>query len=69
MNEAYELLQTLTTHGSREAERQAGALHAWLHYGKIDDIFKTGMHEYLTDFLQRVNELSTQITREFLVPS
>ena len=34
-----------------------GMMHAELRYGRIDDILHTGMHAYLTDFLERINDL------------
>ena len=51
-----------------ESLRRAGRLRADLQYGRIDEILATGLHAYLTQFLDRVNELGSQISREFLVP-
>ena len=42
---------------------------AELKYGRIDEILATGLHAYLTQFLDRVNDLGLHISREFLVPS
>jgi uncharacterized alpha-E superfamily protein len=53
---------------SRETERRAGQLQADLHYGRIDAILAQGLHAYLTNFLQRVNDLGDRISRDFLVP-
>jgi len=53
---------------SRETERRAGLLQADLHYGRIDAILQEGLHAYLTNFLQRVNDLGDRISRDFLVP-
>ena len=39
-----------------------------LQYGRIDEILATGLHAYLTQFLERVNALGTGISRDFLVP-
>ena len=52
-----------------ELRRQAGELHARLHFGSTDDIIRYGLHEYLMDFLQRVSVLGAEISRRFLVPS
>jgi uncharacterized alpha-E superfamily protein len=54
---------------SRELRRQAGELHARLHYGKTDDIIRYGLHEYLMDFLTRISALGGEISRRFLVPT
>ncbi|MCK7496756.1 MAG: alpha-E domain-containing protein [Comamonadaceae bacterium] len=37
-------------------------------YGRIDEILATGLHAYLTQFLDRVNDLGAGIGRDFLVP-
>ena len=52
-----------------ETHRRAGKLAAELKYGRIDEILATGLHAYLTQFLDRVNDLGAHISREFLVPS
>ena len=36
---------------------------------RIDEILATGLHAYLTQFLDRVNELGAHISRDFLVPT
>ena len=46
----------------------AGRLDADLQYGRIDEILATGLHAYLTQFLERVNALGVGISRDFLVP-
>jgi uncharacterized alpha-E superfamily protein len=53
---------------SRETQRQAGLLHAQLHYGRIEDILARGLHEYLTDFMDRIYLLGDGISKDFLVP-
>lgn len=50
----------------KEARRLAGKLHASLHYGRIEDIFTQGLHEFLTEFLARTHELSSEIHNAFL---
>jgi hypothetical protein len=42
---------------SAETQRRAGKLRADLQYGDIDEILATGLHAFLTQFLDRVNEL------------
>ena len=47
--------------------RRAGRLRADLEYGRIDEILATGLHAFLTQFLDRVGELGVGISRDFLV--
>jgi uncharacterized alpha-E superfamily protein len=53
---------------SAETLRRAGRLHSDLQYGRIDEILSTGLHAYLTQFLDRVGDLGVGISRDFLVP-
>jgi len=62
-------LALVTSEDSSETSRRAGKLCAELKYGRIDEILATGLHAYLTQFLDRVNDLGAHISREFLVPS
>jgi uncharacterized alpha-E superfamily protein len=68
MNEVVANLEQVRNQHSGETERHAGMLQADLHYGRIDDILQTGLHTYLTRFLERVNALGNHISRDFLVP-
>ncbi len=52
---------------SRDTERRAGMLRAELEFGRIDDILQTGLHAWLTNFLERVNDLGSRISQNFLV--
>jgi uncharacterized alpha-E superfamily protein len=52
---------------SSETLRRAGRLHADLEFGRIDEILATGLHAYLTQFLDRVGDLGSGISRDFLV--
>ncbi len=51
-----------------EVQRIAGEIHARLHFSRIEDIFKTGLHEYIEDFLERVNQLSNEIQVAYFSP-
>ncbi len=62
-------LALVTSEDSSETSRRAGKLCAELKYGRIDEILATGLHAYLTQFLDRVNDLGAHISREFLIPS
>ncbi len=52
---------------SDETLRRAGRLNADLEFGRIDEILATGLHAYLTQFLDRINDLGAGISRDFLV--
>ena len=52
---------------SSETLRRAGRLNADLEFGRIDEILATGLHAYLTQFLDRVSDLGVGISRDFLV--
>ena len=69
MNFIHDTLGLLCDEHSRELERQAGELHARLHYARTDDIMEFGLHEYLMEFLEHISRLGAEITRVFLVPS
>ena len=56
------------TYGGRygECHRLAGELHARLRFGRIDNIFQTGLHEFLTEYIDRTLELGDEISDFFL---
>ena len=68
MNEVVTNLKQVANQQSGETLRRAGRLRADLQYGKIDEILSQGLHAYLTQFLDRVNDLGAGIGRDFLVP-
>ena len=68
MREVVFNLQRVANEQSRDTLRLAGRLDADLRYGRIDEILATGLHAYLTQFLERVNALGAGIGRDFLVP-
>lgn len=68
LNEVMGNLAMVTSDPLSETQRRAGKLRADLQYGRIDEILATGLHAFLTQFLDRVNELGAHISREFLVP-
>ena len=69
MNEVVNNLTVVANDTSAETLRRAGKLKADLQYGRIDEILATGLHAFLTQFLDRVNELGGRISQDFLVPS
>jgi uncharacterized alpha-E superfamily protein len=69
MNFINDTLEILCDEHSRELERQAGELHARLHYARTDDIMEYGLHEWLMDFLEHISRLGAEVNRAFLVPT
>jgi uncharacterized alpha-E superfamily protein len=67
LNEVVNNLVLVSSNPEGETLRRAGKLRAELKYGRIDEILATGLHAYLTQFLDRVNDLGSHISREFLV--
>jgi uncharacterized alpha-E superfamily protein len=61
-------LSLVSANPHSETLRRAGKLRAELQFGRIDEILAMGLHAYLTQFLDRVNDLGAHISREFLVP-
>ena len=50
-----------------ECSRMAGEIHARLHYGRMDEIFKAGLHEFLVVFLEDHRAFAGQMQRDFLM--
>jgi uncharacterized alpha-E superfamily protein len=69
LNEVVANLKLVSSDAGSETQRRAGRLRADLQYGRIDEILSTGLHAFLTQFLDRVNELGVSISRDFLVPT
>jgi uncharacterized alpha-E superfamily protein len=69
MNEVLTNLEMVANDQSHETIRRAGKLRADLKWGHIDEILATGLHAFLTQFLDRVNELGARISRDFLIPA
>ena len=68
LNELYDILKLLSDSDRHEPERLAGEVHAQLHYGRTEQIFKLGLHEYLMQFLDKIEALNTEINRHYLTP-
>jgi uncharacterized alpha-E superfamily protein len=69
LNAVVENLKLVANDQSDETQRHAGKLRAELQYGRIDEILATGLHAYLTQFLDRINTLGGRISRDFLLPT
>jgi uncharacterized alpha-E superfamily protein len=65
MREVESTLQEVRNDASAEPLRRSGEMRAALQFGLIADIFDYGLHEYLTDFLTKSNELGTHIEASF----
>ena len=69
MNEVVSNLEVLANDQSVETIRRAGKLRSELQYGVISEILANGLHAFLTQFLDRVNDLGMGISRDFLIAS
>jgi len=69
LNEVVNNLGVVANDHSQETLRRAGKLRSDLQFARIDEILATGLHAFLTQFLDRVNELGGRISQDFLVPS
>ena len=62
-------LKLVANDQSSDTLRRAGRLRADLDYARIDEILSTGLHAFLSHFLDRVGDLGAGISRDFLVPA
>jgi uncharacterized alpha-E superfamily protein len=52
-----------------ESTRLASSMCSRLRYGKMEAVFEQGLHEYLTETIDRNIELGNSIARDFMLPS
>ena len=69
LNEVVSNLRLVASDEDSDTLRHAGRLRADLQFARIDEILATGLHAFLTQFLDRVNGLGGRISRDFLVPA
>ncbi|HET9580292.1 MAG TPA: alpha-E domain-containing protein [Usitatibacter sp.] len=62
-------LERVQNRQSKETLRRAGQILAALQFAEISDIFAAGLHEYLTEFLDSMQELSHHIQSSFFSAS
>ena len=62
-----ETLEVLTSGRKLECRRLAGEIHASLKFGRVEEIFEKGLHEFLEDFILRNNKLGRQIQQDFMM--
>ena len=68
LNQASHSINTITGSGegySNEAEKLLGRMESGLGYTDIQDIFGTGLHEYLDQLQIQLNEISNAIFEEY----
>lgn len=66
MDELISIVDQLNGDTNSECKRIANVIHSRLHYGRIEDIFNGGLHEFLEAFLRYNNQLGVEIQRTFL---
>lgn len=66
MTQAYFHLQAVRNDQSAETERRTGELQAAVHFGRIEDVFAMGLHEYLMHFLDCVHDIGERVSQNFL---
>ena len=69
LNEVMSNLAMVTSDNTSETQRRAGKLRSELQFARIDELLANGLHAFLTQFLDRVNEIGGNLSREFLVPA
>jgi uncharacterized alpha-E superfamily protein len=69
MNEVVNNLDSVCESSSCLSCRLAGKLRSDLKYTTIDEILKQGLHAFLVQFLEQINQIGAEISREFLVPA
>lgn len=66
LDEIVPILEQLSGSRHTECRRLAGELHARLHFGRMDNIFQDGLHEFLEDFIKDNNRLGSEIQTRYL---
>ena len=62
------LAQIAESHRGRRGEchRLAGAMAAQLRFARVEDVFGRGLHEYLTDVIDRTTQLGAEISSFYM---
>jgi uncharacterized alpha-E superfamily protein len=68
LKKVVEKLDLLANDHSSETQRCAGQLCSELKYARIENILAGGLHEFLGDFMNRIDDLGNRISRDFLAP-
>ena len=67
MAQVHQTLGLLAASKRLECVRLVGELYSDLRYGRIEDIFQAGLHEYLEDFMLRNNRLAGELQKDFMM--
>lgn len=62
-----ETLEDLCGTSAPECQRITGKIHSWLRYRRIGEIFDTGLHEFLTEFIVENAAVGQQLERDFMM--
>jgi uncharacterized alpha-E superfamily protein len=65
MNEVNRLVGEINGPRFGDLARTTGLLHAEIKFGRIDDIVAQGLHEYLTSFLARINQIGELVNTTY----
>ena len=68
MDQVVANLKAVSNEVSVDTERLAGKIHSELQFARIEDILDAGLHDTLSDFMERIFELGNRVSRDFLVP-
>lgn len=66
LQEIAELLEQIESGQSRRARRLASSLYANIRYGDREYIEERGLHDYLVDFLGRIQGIGDQIQKDYM---
>ena len=50
-----------------ESHRMAGRRYSQLRFGRVDDVFRQGLHDFLEEFIDQNNKLGDEISRSYLM--
>lgn len=50
-----------------ECHRMAGQVYSQLRFGKVADVFRQGLHQFLSQYVEQNNHLGTEISRSYLM--
>ena len=50
-----------------EAHRVAGQIYSRLRFGRVEDVFRQGLHEFLSEHIEQNDRLGTEISRVYLM--
>ncbi len=67
LGQVKDTLDMLAPSGRFECSRLAGEIYSGLRYGRIEDIFQSGLHEFLDDFIEANGQLGGEVQRDFLM--